>query len=377
MINIIDLKGQHRSIKKEIMEAAERIIDNCQFILGEEVKALEGEVAAYTGNKCAIGVANGTDAILLSLKSCGVKAGDSVITSAFTYFATAGAIARCGATPVFCDIDPETYNISPVALDTLLRNTQYAIRNTIKAVIPVHLYGQTADMDEIMDIAKKYGLKVIEDAAQAFGAEYKSKKAGSIGDAGCFSFFPGKNLGACGDAGMVITDDLVIDKALRIYRNQGNEVKYIHTVIGHNSRLDTIQAAILRVKLKHIDEWNKKRQEKAGIYDRALKGTGIVTPYVSPDTIHIYHLYVIRFADKGQRDNMQKALSGKGIDARTYYPIPLHLQECFRYLGYKTGEFPEAEKAAQETLAIPIYPELTDKEQGSIIDCIKEAMSGR
>ncbi|MCM8781658.1 MAG: DegT/DnrJ/EryC1/StrS family aminotransferase [Candidatus Omnitrophica bacterium] len=374
MIPIVDLKGQYLSIKKEVIEATEKVLDSCQFILGDEVKRFEQEIAVYTGKKYAIAVGSGTDAILLSLKAYGIKAGDSVITSTFTYYATAGAIAICGAKPVFCDIDSKTYNISPEKLQQLLLQTPNLQLKNIKAVIPVHLYGQMADMDDILKIAKKYNLRIIEDAAQAFGAEYKGRKAGSIGDAGCFSFYPGKNLGAYGDAGMVITDDTTIADLLRLYRNQGNKVKYRHIVLGQNSRMDTIQAAILRVKLKYIDKWNSKRRLLAKFYDERLKGLGLVAPFVSNDRTHTYQLYVIRFKNKKQKDREIKGLSKEGVDARTYYPTPLHLQECFRYLGYKKGDFPEAEKASEDLLAIPIYPELTQKQQEFIIEIIKKEL---
>lgn len=374
MIPIVDLKGQYLSIKSEILEAVERVLDSCHFILGEEVKKFEAEVASYTGKKYAIGVGNGTDAILLTLKALGIKAGDGVITSAFTYYATAGAIVRAGAVPVFCDIDPRTYNISPEKLRQVLSRIPGARLKNIKAVMPVHLYGQPADMDEISEIAKKYGLKVIEDAAQAFGAEYRGKKAGSLGDAGCFSFYPGKNLGAYGDAGMIVTGDEAVADLLRIYRNQGDKAKYEHVVIGYNSRLDAVQAAILSVKLKYIDEWNKKRRSIAGFYDAKLKVPDIITPFVSEGRTHIYHLYVIRFADKERKNRTESVLNKEGIDARTYYPLPLHLQECFKYLGYKKGDFPEAEKASENTLAIPVYPELKEEQQELIINVIKRSM---
>ena len=374
MIPIVDLKQQYLSIKKEVAEAVGKVLDSCQFILGDETKKLEEEVAKYTGVRHAVGVGNGTDAILLALKAYGIKTGDAVITSTFTYYATAGAIARCGAQPIFCDIDPKTYNISPEKLQQLLLRAPSSELRAIKAVVPVHLYGQMADMDEILKTAKKYDLKVIEDAAQAFGSEYRGKPAGSLGDSGCYSFYPGKNLGAYGDAGMVVTNDTAIADLLRIYRDQGNKIKYHHVVIGHNSRLDAIQAAILRVKLKYIDQWNEKRRRIAKFYDEKLKGLGIITPFVSEGKKHTYHLYVIRFKDNEQKTRLEKLLNNEGVDARTYYPIPLHLQECFKYLGYKKGDFPEAEKASGEILAIPIYPELTQDQQGFIIETIKKGM---
>lgn len=379
MIPIVDLKQQYLGIREEILAEVTRVLDSCQFILGSEAKKFEDEVAKYTGRKHAVAVGNGTDALVLSLKALGIKEGDGVITAAFTYYATAGAITRCGARPVFCDIDPRTYNISPEALSELLKSQ--GPRLGVKAMIPVHLYGQMADMDRIMEIAGKYNLKVVEDAAQAFGAEYlpagqagKGKKAGSIGTAGCFSFYPGKNLGAYGDAGMVITDDDETAELLRVYRNQGNKVKYYHTVLGHNSRMDSIQAAVLRVKLKYIDKWNQTRRSLAKFYDKELKELGVITPFVQKGSVPIYHLYVTRFAGKEEKDFVEKALNEKGIDARTYYPLPLHLQECFRYLGYKKGAFPEAEKACDETLAIPIYPELKKKDQEFIVEAVRDAL---
>jgi dTDP-4-amino-4,6-dideoxygalactose transaminase len=371
-IPIVDLKAQYLGIKTEVVKAVGGVLDSCQFILGQEVKKLETEVAKYTGRKYAVAVANGTDAILLALKAYGIKEGDSVITCAYTYYATAGAIARCGARPVFCDMDPGTYNISPQALADLLKSQ--GPRFSFKAVVPVHLYGQMADMDEIMAIAGKYNLKVIEDAAQAFGAAYKGNRAGGIGNAGCFSFYPGKNLGAYGDAGMVVTDDKEVAEMLEIYRNQGNKVRYEHIVLGHNSRMDTIQAAILRVKLRYIDEWNKKRGAIANFYNKEFRTAGLITPFVSKEKLHTYHLYVIRFKDKAQKEDVEKFLNENGVDARTYYPAPLHLQKCFSYLGYKKGDFPEAEKASDETLAIPMYPELKKEEQEFIVETIKKGL---
>lgn len=371
-IPIVDLKDQYLGIRQEIVKEVTKVLDSCQFILGGEVKKLESEVAKYTGRKYAVALANGTDAILLSLKAYGIKEGDSVITCAYTYYATAGAIARCGARPVFCEMDPKTYNISLQALSVLLKSQ--GPRFSFKAVVPVHLYGQMADMDEIMEIARKYNLRVIEDAAQAFGAMYKGRRAGAVGDAGCFSFYPGKNLGAYGDAGMVVTDDKEAAELLGIYRNQGNRVRYEHIVLGHNSRMDEIQAAILRVKLKYIDDWNKKRQAIANFYDRELKALGVETPFVSKRKLHTYHLYVIRFKDKAQKEHVEKFLNENGVDARTYYPAPLHLQKCFAYLGYKKGDFPEAEKASDETLAIPMYPELKKEQQRFIVKTIKAGL---
>lgn len=367
MIPILDLKKQIASIRPEIDAAIKKVIDNGNFILGKEIQAFESQAAQYCNMKYAAGVSNGTDAIKLALLALGIKKGEGVICPAFTYYATAGAIASAGAVPVFADIDPKTYNISSASVDNALGRKR---RLKIKAVVPVHLYGQCADMDIILKIAKHHKLKVIEDAAQAFGAEYKGRKAGSMGDCGAVSFFPGKNLGAFGDAGMVLTNSKTIDGALRILRNQGNEEKYYHLVLGHNNRMDTLQAAVLSVKLKHLDAWNKKRQENAGYFNRQLEGLKLTTPFVPDYTTHIYHQYVLRLRSSSK--GLMEHLRAKDIDSRLYYPLPLHLQECFRYLGYKEGDFPESEKAATQTLAIPVYPDLTKEEMDYIIQAIKE-----
>ncbi len=367
-IPLLDIKAQIAPIRKEIDKAVAKVIDEHSFILGEETKLLEKEIADYCRVGCAVAVSSGTDAIILALKALGLKEGDGVICPSFTYYATAGAIARIGARPVFADIDPGTYNIS---VDSIEKN----LRDTVKAVIPVHLYGQCADMDEIMKIAKQHGLKVIEDTAQALGAVYKGKGAGTLGDCGAVSFYPGKNLGAFGDAGCVLTNDGNIAENLRMLRNQGasTENKYEHLCIGHNARLDAIQAAVLRVKLKHLDRWNSKRAQNADYYNKNLKGSDIVTPYVSDGNTHIYHQYVLRTGRN--KEKIRQHLAEKGIDARTYYPIPLHLQPCFKYLGYKKGDFPESEKCAEETFAVPVYPELDKSKMDYVIDAIKESLS--
>ncbi|MFH1847969.1 MAG: DegT/DnrJ/EryC1/StrS family aminotransferase [Candidatus Omnitrophota bacterium] len=355
-INIIDLKGQYQKIEGEIKSAVCSALDSGQFILGGEVAKFEEEAASYNGVKSAIAVANGTDAILLALKALGVGYGDAVITSPFTYYATAGAIARCGARPVFCDIDPKTYNMDPRSLKAALGSMDKKELASVKAVVPVHIYGQAADMDEILKIAREYNLKVVGDAAQAFGAEYKSKKTGSMGD-----------------AGMIITNNEALADALRILRNQGNKEKYYHTVLGHNSRMDNVQGAILRVKLKYIDEWNERRRKLAGIYSKKLSGLNIKTPFAPDYNVHTYHLYVIYFQTKARKEKAQAFLAENGVDARTYYPVPLHLQECFGYLGYKAKDFPFAEGASSRTLAIPMYPELTEEQQDYIVDKIAQA----
>lgn len=367
MIPILDLKKQIAPIRQELDDAIKKVIDNANFILGQEVAKLENEVARYCNAGYAVGVSNGTDAIKLSLAALGIRSGEGVICPAFTYYATAGAIMAIGAVPVFADIYPDTYNISVSAIEKALERKKGL---GIKAVIPVHLYGQCADMDGILKIARKHKLKVVEDAAQAFGAEYRGKKAGAIGDCGAISFFPGKNLGAFGDAGMVLTNNKIIAEKLRILRNQGNRDKYHHLVLGYNNRLDTIQAAVLKVKLKYLDSWNKKRQENAGYFNQQLKDLKIKTPFVPEYTTHIYHQYVLRLSCPSKK--LIEHLRNRGIDARVYYPVPLHLQGCFKYLGYKKGDFPESEKASCSTLAIPIYSDLTSQEMDYIVQSIKE-----
>ncbi|MBU0504093.1 MAG: DegT/DnrJ/EryC1/StrS family aminotransferase [Candidatus Omnitrophota bacterium] len=365
-IPVLDLKKQIEPIRSEIDAAIKKVIDNANFILGKEVSEFEDDVVAYCRVKAAVGVCNGTDAIKLALVALGIKAGDGVICPAFTYFATAGAIAAMGAIPVFADIDPLTYNISLASIEKALKNSKVGI----KAIIPVHLYGQCADMDGISNIAKKNNLKVIEDNAQAFGAEYKGEKSGSIGDCGTVSLFPGKNLGAFGDAGMVLTNDQEVESKLKILRNQGNKDKYYHLVLGYNNRLDTLQAAILKVKLKYLDGWNKKRQANADYYNRNFKSLGLKIPFVPEGNMHIYHQYTLRV--DGTSAKLMDHLNSKGIDARVYYPVPLHLQECFKYLGYKPGDFPESEKASLEVLSIPVYPDLTQEQLDYIVNSVKE-----
>ena len=366
-IPISDLKKQIAPIRQELDAAIKRVIDNTNFILGQEIGDFENEVQKYCNVKYAVGVSNGTDAIRLSLLALGIKCQDKVVCPAFTYYATAGAIAGMGAVPVFADIDPETYNISAESLQRAIKKD--SVRK-IKAIIPVHLYGQCVDMDNILGVARKYKLKVIEDTAQAFGAEYKGKKAGTMGDCGCVSFFPGKNLGAFGDAGMVLTNDEVVAERLKILRNQGNKDKYYHLALGYNNRMDTIQAAVLKVKLKYLDSWNKKRQENAGYFNEQFKGSRVKTPFVSEYTTHIYHQYVLRLNSSSSK--LIEHLKNKGIDSRVYYPVPLHLQECFKSLKYKRGDLPESEKAAIQTVALPVYPDLSREELDYIVNSIKE-----
>jgi dTDP-4-amino-4,6-dideoxygalactose transaminase len=369
MIPILDLKKQIAPIRREIDAAIKRVIDRANFILGKEISDFENKVAKYCNVKYAVGTSNGTDAIRLALVASGIKPGDSVICPAFTFYATAGAIASIGAIPVFVDIDPLTYNISPSKIEEILRKRQ---KLKIKAIVPVHLYGQCADMGSILKIAKRHKLRIIEDVAQAFGAEYKGRKAGTMGDCGAVSFFPSKNLGAFGDAGMVMTNNKIIDEKLRILRNQGGKNKYSHLLLGYNHRLDAIQAAILSVKLKYLDSWNKKRQENAEYYNQHFRGLNLKTPFVGAFTTHIYHQYVLRLNTPSKK--LIEYLRSRDIDSRIYYPVPLHLQRCFRYLGYKRGDFPESEKASEQTLSIPVYPDLTRKEMDYIISAIKEVL---
>lgn len=373
-IPMLDLKKQIAPIRSELDAAIKRVIDNTNFILGEEVKDFENEVQKYANVKYAVGVSNGTDAIKLALLATGIKCGDKVICPAFTYYATAGAIASMGAIPVFADIDPQTYNISIESVENILRKDK---GKKTKAIIPVHLYGQCADMDSIVKIAKQYELKVIEDTAQAFGAEYlptgrqgKGKKAGTIGDCNTTSFFPGKNLGAFGDAGMVFTDNDIFAEKLRIFRNQGNKDKYYHLVLGYNNRMDAIQAAVLKVKLNYLDSWNEKRRKNAEYFNQQFQNLGIKTPFVPEYTTHIYHQYVLRLNFASNK--LIERLKEKGIDARIFYPVPLHLQECFKHLNYKEGDFPESERAATQTLAIPVYPDLTKEELDYIAGTTRE-----
>jgi len=375
-IPLLDMKAQIDPIRKEIEEAISRVIDSGAFVLGKEIEEFERDICSYTGAKYAIGVSNGTDAISLALEALEIDKGDKVICPAFTYFATAGAIIHAGAEPVFVDIDPKTYCISSESIKVFLQRTMNNELRTVKAIIPVHLYGQTVDMDKIMDIAKERNLKVVEDTAQAFGSTYKDKKAGTIGDCGSISFFPAKNLGAFGDAGMIITNKEDAAKKLKSLRNQGSDpkVKYRHILNGHNNRLDTIQAAVLRIKLKHLDKWNKKRADNAAYYNESLKGTGLLIPQLQDGSTHIYHQYILRAKNNADRERILAHLNKKGIDSRVYYPIPLHLQPSFEYLGYKKGDFPESEKAALETFAIPVYPELTKEQMDYIIAAIKERL---
>ncbi len=361
-VPLLDLKAQYVTIEDEITRAINEVCKSSQFVLGPFVKKFEEEIAKYCEAKWAIGVASGTDALTLSLEAIGIKPGDEVITTPYTFFATAGTISRLKAIPVFVDIEPKTYNINPELIEE-------KITKKTKAIIPVHLYGQCADMDKIMGIANKYNLRVIEDAAQALGAKYKGKCAGTIGDLGCFSFFPSKNLGGFGDGGMVITDNEELAQEISILRVHGSKPKYYHSIVGYNSRLDALQAAVLSVKLKYLETWIKKRQVHAALYNQVFKDTGIITPFVEEHNFHVYNQYIIRVKN---RDEMKEYLEQKGIGTEIYYPLPLHLQECYKYLGYHESDFPESEGAAKETLSIPVYPELTEDQQREVAQHIKD-----
>ncbi|MBL7107212.1 MAG: DegT/DnrJ/EryC1/StrS family aminotransferase [Phycisphaerae bacterium] len=359
-VPLLDLKSQYAKIEKDVLAAVSEVLSSQRCIGGPKVAEFEKKIAAVSDCKYAVGVSSGTDALLLSLMSLDVGYGDEVITTPFTFFATAGSIARVGAKPVFIDIDPLTYNIDASEIES-------AITKKTRAIIPVHLYGQVADMDSIMQIAQKYKLPVIEDAAQSISSAYKGKKAGSIGNAGCFSFFPSKNLGGIGDGGMVVTNDKDFYDRLVIMRNHGSNPKYYHDFIGGNFRLDPIQAAALIVKLPFLDQWSQARRCNAEYYNSKFAYTIVNTPYISNDCQSIYNQYVIRVP---KRDELVKYLRQNQIGCEVYYPVPMHLQKCFENLGYKKGDFPQAEKAADEVLAIPIYPELTDEMKDYVVEKI-------
>ncbi|MFA5879603.1 MAG: DegT/DnrJ/EryC1/StrS family aminotransferase [Candidatus Margulisiibacteriota bacterium] len=365
MIKFFDLERQYQEIQKEIEPKLLEIFKSQYFILGPEVQALEKELAAYLNVKHAITCASGTDALLLALSVFNIAPGDEVITTAFTFFATAGSISRVGAVPVFVDIDDKTFNIDP-------KKIEEKITSKTKAIIPVHLYGQPAAMNEINQIAKKYNLKVIEDACQAIGAEYKGQQVGVIGDVGCFSFFPTKNLGAFGDAGLVTTNDDETARLLNSYRVHGSEKRYYHDYIGWNSRCDAIQAAVLRIKLKYLNTWAKKREATAKFYDDFFNTNlpGKVTPpfIAEATTKHVYNQYVVKAKS---RDQLKAYLAEKGIGSEIYYPVPLHMQKCYLDLGYKKGDLPVTDQLTEEVLALPIFPELTDLEKQEVAAAIK------
>ncbi len=367
-VPLLDLQAQYATIRGEVRASVDRVFESQQFVLSGEVKALEEELARYCQAKFAIGCASGSDALLLALMSCGVSAGDEVITTPFTFFATASAITRLGARPVFVDIDQSTYNIDAAQVEN-------AITDRTKAIMPVHLYGQCADMNPLTEISERRGIPIVEDAAQAIGAEDRRRRAGSMGTIGCFSFYPSKNLGGAGDGGMMVTNDPDHGRRLHMLRVHGEETKYHHKVVGFNSRLDALQAAVLRVKLPHLDEWIAARQRIAQQYELMFLDAGLSEelrmPFVRPGARHIFHQFVIRVSGD-KRDALQKHLRENDIGTDVYYPVPLHLQECFAYLGYCEGELPAAETAAKETLALPIYSELTDEQQDYVVRTIAD-----
>jgi dTDP-4-amino-4,6-dideoxygalactose transaminase len=385
-VPLLDLKAQFAQIRTEVLAIIANVCESQQFILVEHVSALEHETARYCGTAAAIGVSSGTDALLLALMALKIGAGDEVITSPFTFFATAGTISRAGARPLFCDIAPADFNLSPAAVQSFIdrdcafdgaRLVNRVTGGHIKALMPVHLYGQSAAMDPLMDIARRYRLRVIEDAAQAIGTEYRGGlRAGSIGDIGCFSFFPSKNLGAFGDAGLCTTQDLELAEEMRVLRVHGGKPKYFHSLIGGNFRIDELQAAVLRVKLKYLDGWTQARQENAAYYTAAFAaadlGTRLLTPVVAARGRHIFNQYIVRAAN---RDALKAFLAERRIGTEIYYPVPLHLQQCFASLGGRRGDFPCAEAAAAETLALPVYPELEEAQLAHVVASVVEFYS--
>ena len=365
-VPLLDLQAQYASLRDGLQQAIERVMVSQRFVLGDEVRELEKSIAEYCQTKHAIGCASGSDALLLALMALDVKAGDEVITTPFSFFATAAAIARLGAKPVFVDIDRQTYN-----LDT--SRVADAITPRTKVIMPVHLYGQCAQMDQLLELVEGDGIAVVEDAAQAIGATDKGRRAGSMGKVGCFSFYPTKNLGGAGDGGILTTNDDATAHRLRRLRAHGGVTEYEHSEVGINSRLDELQAAVLNVKLPSLDSWSEDRAKKAAVYSQMLQEADLSFPLIAPqvraDGRHIFHQYVIRVP--GNRDALMEHLKSRGVGTKVYYPIPLHRQECFSYLGYKEGDFPESESAARETLALPVYPEMTDEQQASVVEAIR------
>ncbi len=378
---MLDLKRQFAAIREEVYAAMQEVCESQHLVLGEAVQAFERESATYLGATSAVGCASGTDALWLALVACGVKPGDSVVTTSFSFFATASSIIRCGSRPVFVDIHPDTLNLDPGQVEAKLFS---AAAINLKAVMPVHLYGQCADMDRFERFGRDHNLKIVEDAAQAFGANWRGRRAGTLGHAAGFSFYPTKNLSAFGDGGLVTTNDADLADHVRRLRNHGSRVRYYHEEIGWNSRLDSLQAAVLRVKLKYIDQWNARRREIAELYDKLFVEVGLASPatrggWAAKEPVrllctlkqahHIYHQYVIRCM---RRDDLRQHLQSRGIGSEIYYPVPLHMQDCFNYLGYREGDLPHTELAAKEVLALPIFPEITEEEQHRVVDAIRE-----
>lgn len=363
-VPFVDLKGQYQRIEREVLEAIQEVLKEQTFILGPQVTAFEEKIARYLEVPYAVGVGSGSDALLLSLMALGVEPGDEVMTTPYTFFATSGAISRLGATPVFVDIDPCTFNINP-------RLVESKMTRKTKGILPVHLFGQSAEMDLLMEIARRHELWIIEDAAQAIGATYRGKRVGGFGQCGCFSFFPTKNLGGYGDGGLVVTADRGLAERLRILRVHGSRERYLHEVVGINSRLDSLQAAVLSVKLTHLNGWIEERQKRAERYAQMFRELHlhehISPPTLSPGNTHVFHQYVVRAR---QRDALRSFLQERGIGTEIYYSLPLHCQRCYTHLGYKKGDFPESERAAAESLALPISPELTNDQQEYTVETI-------
>ncbi len=380
---MLDLTRQYESIREDVAAAVERVLTTQHFIGGPELDAFERESADYLGVAASVGCASGTDALWLALQCSGVGPDTAVITSAFSFFASVSSITRCGAIPVIADVDPATLNLDPMAVEKLLMASS---SHKVRAVLPVHLYGQCADMDAFGRLGQEHGVAMVEDAAQAFGATWGTKKAGALGHAAAFSFYPSKNLSAYGDGGCVTSDDKDLAEHARRLRNHGSRRRYYHEEIGWNSRLDAIQAAVLRVKLKHLDEWNRQRRDLAVRYDHLLAGTGLVRPGAQtldvqapvallatrPEAYHIYHQFVVRVL---RRDELRAYLGERGVGTEVYYPVPLHLQKAFEYLGYRKGDLPESERASQEVVALPMFPELREDEQQSVVAHIAEFYS--
>ena len=363
-VPLLDLQTQYASLRDEMRQAIDRVFESQRFVLGEEVQKLEASIAAYCETKHAVACASGSDAVLLALMALDLGPGDEVITTPFTFFATGAAITRLGARPVFVDIDPSSYNIDVAQVAT-------AITERTKAFLPVHLYGQCVEMDALLELSKQHGIPIIEDAAQAIGATDRGDRAGSMGLMGSFSFYPTKNLGGAGDGGILTTSDDDVAERLRRLRNHGGRNEYQHEEVGINSRLDELQAAVLNVKMQYLDKWSDERARKAAVYDELLDDTPfeLITPSVREEARHIYHQYVIRVPQ--YRDALMEHLKQHGVGTKVYYPIPLHRQECFAYLGYREGEFPESERAARETFALPAYPELGETQQAYVVETIK------
>ena len=366
-IPLMDMVAQYHSIQGEIDEAIRQVLEAGQFILGPNVAALEKEIATYLGVERGVGVASGTDALLIAMRALEIGVGDEVIVPSYTFFATAGAVLLAGATPVCVDVEPQYYTID-------VKQIPARITPRTKAIIPVHLYGHPADMTAVMEIARAYGLKVIEDNAQAFGAEHDNRKTGSIGDVACLSFFPSKNLGGCGDGGMIVTNDDAVADRVRMLRAHGWRKKYFPEMLGYNSRLDELQAAILRVKLRHLDDWNQRRRYLAGRYNERFDGTGIQLPSEARDARHVYHLYVVEVEE---RERVQLELKEQGIPTAVYYPQPLHLAAPLAPYGYRAGDFPVSERASERTLSIPFYPEMTEDQLNTVADKVLLVAGGK